>query len=90
MPDNEGMRKRSRTPSHRDTNELAFNIVQVAAGEKPAEGPDDHPEKNPNAVALGHLGGLKGGAARAKKLSKKRRKEIAEKAAKARWRKTGE
>ncbi len=44
-------------------------------------------KKNPAAVALGRLGGLKGGAARAKKLSKKRRSEIAKKAARARWKK---
>jgi hypothetical protein len=42
-------------------------------------------EKNPAAVALGRLGGLKGGKARAEKLSIKKRKEIAQKAAKARW-----
>ncbi len=42
-------------------------------------------EKNPAAVALGRLGGLKGGPARAKKLSSRKRKEIAHKAAKARW-----
>ena len=41
--------------------------------------------KNPHAVALGRLGGLKGGPARAKKLSKKKRSEIAQKAAKSRW-----
>jgi hypothetical protein len=42
-------------------------------------------EKNPAAVALGRLGGLKGGKARAKKLSAKQRTEIAKKAAQARW-----
>lgn len=42
-------------------------------------------EKNAAAVALGRLGGLKGGAARAKALSKKRRSEIAKKAAQKRW-----
>jgi len=42
-------------------------------------------EKNPAAVALGRLGGLKGGKARAAKLSAKERKEIARKAAQARW-----
>ena len=42
-------------------------------------------KKNPAAVALGRLGGLKGGKARAKKLSAKRRHEIAKKAAAARW-----
>ena len=45
------------------------------------------PEKNPAAVALGRLGGKKGGPARAKKLTKKRRSEIAKKAAEARWQK---
>ena len=46
---------------------------------------DQEPKKNPAAVALGRLGGLKGGKARAKKLSKNRRSEIAKKAAQARW-----
>jgi len=41
--------------------------------------------KNPAAVALGRLGGKKGGLARAKKLSKTRRQEIARRAAQARW-----
>ena len=44
-------------------------------------------EKNPAAVALGRLGGLKGGPARAKRLSAARRKEIAQAAARARWQK---
>lgn len=39
-------------------------------------------KKNPGAVALGRLGGLKGGKARAEKLSAKKRKEVAKKAAK--------
>ena len=43
------------------------------------------PEKNPAAVALGRLGGLKGGAARAKALTKKQRSDIAKKAAAKRW-----
>jgi hypothetical protein len=45
-------------------------------------------EKNPAAVALGRLGGLKGGKARAAKLTKKQRSEIAKKAARARWKKS--
>jgi hypothetical protein len=45
-------------------------------------------KKNPAAVALGKLGGMKGGRARAAELSPERRKEIAQKAAKARWAKT--
>jgi len=43
------------------------------------------PDKNPHAVALGRLGGLKGGVARAEALSPRRRSQIAAKAAKARW-----
>lgn len=46
---------------------------------------DPKKKKNPAAVALGRLGGLKGGPARAKKLSKKRLSEIGRKAVVARW-----
>lgn len=66
-----------------DLNTLAYRIVQAAtAEEKPAD-PDSG--KNPAAVALGKLGGSKGGKARAAKLSARRRSEIAKKAARARW-----
>lgn len=73
-----------------DTNVMAFNIVAQATGETPKEDEEEKADdgKNPAAVALGRLGGLKGGKARAKKLSKKKRAEIAKRAAKARWRKT--
>ena len=67
-----------------DVNTLAFQIVKEATQEKPAS-LEPIKEKNPAAVALGRLGGLKGGPARAKKLSAKKRKEIAQKAAKSRW-----
>jgi hypothetical protein len=68
----------------RDISQLAASIVADAVGEeKPAA--EATKGKNPAAVALGRLGGLKGGVERAKKLSKKRRKEIAQEAAKARW-----
>jgi hypothetical protein len=50
-----------------------------------AEPPKAEKEKNPAAVALGKLGGKKGGLARAAKLSSKRRKEIAKNAAISRW-----
>jgi hypothetical protein len=72
-----------------DLNQLARAIMEEATGES------DHTEestskprhkKNPAAVALGKLGGKKGGPARAKKLSREQRKAIAEKAARARWR----
>lgn len=60
-----------------------MSIVQDATDETPPK--ESPPKKNPAAVALGRLGGLKGGKARAAKLSAKKRKEIAKKAAKARW-----
>jgi hypothetical protein len=75
------MLKRSKMP--RDPNQLAKMIVDMATGSAPAE--PAKPAKNPAAVALGKLGGIKGGAARAKALSSKRRKEIAKRAAKLRW-----
>lgn len=79
------MPNRSRKQSI-DINVLAKSIVEKATKE-PSE---EKPPKNPAAVALGRLGGLKGGKARAEKLSAKRRKEIAEKAAKTRWKKNRE
>jgi hypothetical protein len=63
----------------RDANALAAAIVAEATGEQVNDG------KNPNAIALGRLGGKKGGPARAAKLTPERRSEIAKKAAAARW-----
>lgn len=60
-----------------DINQLAAQIVESIA-----EGREG---KNPFAVALGRLGGQKGGKARAEKLSPAKRKQIARKAARARW-----
>ena len=51
---------------------------------------EEHLEKNPYAVALGRLGGMKGGPARAAKLSKAKLSEIGRKAAAARWEKNDE
>jgi hypothetical protein len=76
-----GTMKKLKRP--KDTNQLAKNIVDLAIGEK--EEPIIENTKNPNAVALGRLGGLKGGKARAKALTAKKRSEIAKKGAKARW-----
>jgi hypothetical protein len=60
--------------------------VMRATGQLPGEEPPaQEPEKNPHAVALGKLGGIKGGKATAKSLSPRRRTEIARKAARARW-----
>jgi hypothetical protein len=72
------MRKRSSKSG--DINQIAAQVVQAATQE---------PAKNPAAVALGKLGGLKGGKARAAKLTPKQRAAIARKAAAARWNKPG-
>jgi hypothetical protein len=71
-----------RTSKTKDENVTAFEILKAATEDQEKE---PAKEKNPAAVALGRLGGKKGGPARAKKLSAKKRKEIAKKAAKARW-----
>jgi hypothetical protein len=63
-----------------DSNQLAHSVLQDVIGLA-----DPKPAKNPAAVALGRLGGLKGGKARAANLSARKRKEIARKAAKSRW-----
>lgn len=81
----------------RDANSLAAQIVAMSTGQAlpkltepsaatAAAKPEQ--EKNPAAVALGRLGGLKGGRARADALSKKKRSEIARLAASARWKKS--
>jgi len=77
------MAKKVKRP--RDTNELAKNIVDIATGEVQESQPID-PIKAA-AAALGRKGGLKGGKARAESLSAKQRREIAKKAAAARWKK---
>jgi len=63
-------------------NEIAFRVTQEAIGEAQREPERD---KNPAAVALGRLGGAKGGKARAARLTAQQRSEIARKAARARW-----
>jgi hypothetical protein len=67
----------------KDFNQRAKNIVDIATGEVKENDPNYG--KNPAAVSLGRLGGLKGGKARAEKLSPERRREIAANAAKKRW-----
>ena len=66
-----------------DINKLAKRIVDEATSDDKDAPKDDG--KNPAAVALGRLGGKKGGKARAAKLTKEQRSEIAKKAAAARW-----
>jgi len=67
-----------RSSIRKDTNIIAANIVEQATDEA-------HIVKNPAAVALGRLGGLKGGKVRAERLTSARRSEIAKRAARARW-----
>ena len=75
------------TGKPRDFFAIARRVVEQAIGEQmdgtPLEDPDAG--KNPAAVALGKLGGAKGGRARAAKLSPAKRKQIARKAARKRW-----
>ncbi len=81
------MPKRSRKPKS-DEVLSAFETMQriIERTEAAPESQNEAlPAKNPAAVALGRLGGLKGGKARADALSDKRKREIAQKAAKARW-----
>jgi hypothetical protein len=78
------MPKRSSKP--RDLNSMAAAVVAQSTSDEPEPDPDEG--KNPAAVALGRLGGKKGGTARAEKLAPERRSEIARKAAVARWGRT--
>jgi hypothetical protein len=76
MPDRS--RKRPRDP-----NQLGKLIVDLATGE--ADDPDPNEGKDRAAVELGRKGGLKGGKARAAKMTAEERSESARKAAQARW-----
>lgn len=76
MPD-----RSSKRPT--DVNELAKQLVGEATGDLQPVDPDDG--KDPAAVALGRKGGLKGGKARAAKMTPEERSESAKKAAAARW-----
>lgn len=67
----------------RDPNQLGKLIIDIATGAQSE--PDPSKGKDPAAVQRGRLGGLKGGKARADKLSSKERSASASKAAKARW-----
>jgi hypothetical protein len=72
-----------RSSKQKDTQQLARSVLDAIVPD--AEPKPEKPAKNPAAVALGKLGGLKGGKARAAKLSPARRKAIAKKAAAKRW-----
>jgi hypothetical protein len=68
------------TMPKKDLNQMAAAVMRITTGQTAPE-----PAKNPAAVALGRLGGLKGGKARAESLTPKERKMIAANAAKTRW-----
>lgn len=82
MPDRSNKRPR-------DPNQLAYQVMLESTGQTEKLNPNEEkpldPSKNPHAVALGRLGGLIGGVARADALSPRKRSQIAAKAAKARW-----
>ena len=84
--------RRSSKKLPKDPNKLAYEIVRLSTEEpeeKPIE-PEQPKERSPISeylAQIGRKGGLKGGPARAKKLSSKKRKEIAQKAAETRWKK---
>lgn len=83
------MNEKKKRNKKQDINTLAFNIVkEVTETEKDTK--KKKSSKNPHAVALGRLGGKKGGKSRAKKLTPERRSEIARLAARARWKKAEE
>jgi hypothetical protein len=84
------MPERSKKLRPRDPNQLAYQIMLESTGQAPKYAPGTEekavdPSKNPHAVALGRMGGLKGGAARAAKLGPRKRSQIAARAARARW-----
>lgn len=80
------MHKRS-SKKESDLNRLAKSIVDQATTDEQLQAKAIEEGKNPAAVLLGRLGGLKGGKARAEKLSPEQRREIAVKAANVRWQK---
>ena len=82
----QAMPTRSSKP-HRDANQAAKHILDQLTGDAPKDEPPPAPVKNAAAVALGRLGGKKGGAARAAALTPEQRSEIAKRAAAGRWKK---
>lgn len=79
--------KRNRS---KDENVMAKSVIDEIIELTESEAFQQTPDKNPAAVMLGRLGGLKGGKARAIKLSAERKSEIATAAAKARWNNTSD
>jgi hypothetical protein len=89
-----GKRSGRKTKRDYDFSVTAFRVVQEATGQSEVETKKESSvssvDKHAAAVALGRLGGLKGGKARAKKLTAKERQESARNAAQARWNKASQ
>jgi hypothetical protein len=66
-------------------NQLAKSLVDESTGDEPVTEEPDEPEKDPLAVELGRRGGMKGGHARAQRMTPEERRESARQAARARW-----
>jgi len=81
-------KRSSKKKSSKDVNAIATTIVEQATGEPITKQQDLN--KNPAAVALGRLGGQKGGKARAEKLTPEQRSDIARRAAQVRWQKVAD
>ena len=84
------MKKPKKLP--KDPNKLAHEIVRLSTEEPNEQTPTTEPSKERSPISqylaeIGRKGGLRGGKARAEKLSAKKRKEIAQRAAQARWKK---
>ena len=79
------MQKRTSKRKTKDVNVIASQIVEKATSQQGE--PATMSVKNPAAIELGRPGGLKGGKARAEKLTSEQRREIARRAARARWEK---
>jgi hypothetical protein len=77
----------SARPKNLDANQLAKRILDEASGDEPKTEAPAPTKKNKAAVALGKIGGKRGGAARAASLTPEQRSEIARKAAAGRWKK---
>jgi hypothetical protein len=85
--------RRSSKPLPKDSNQRAYEIFRLSVEEsdektptpKDKEQPPEKSEISKYLAEIGRKGGLKGGNARAAKLSARKRKEIAQKAAKSRW-----
>lgn len=79
------MPERTSSPKRLDLNQLAKLLLNSSIGDAPKPRKPERRIKNEAAVALGKLGGRKGGKSRAANLTARRRREIARAAARARW-----